>query len=300
MKNILSNEKKQIRKFFYFFVSIILTLGLSISLQSLLAAWTAPTASPPSGNTNPPVYDESSLSGIQIADDVQVIGGYIEDVTGKLARNLVGSNVWNIGSGSIGNFTQNGATAENVREWGLGPHGNRTILWTAYNDATSDADGGWNFYNIPIKHLKAYRVSVWIKKTGSTSGNTYIGCSGSATNNLNGTAKTNPYFWEGDLPELNKWYLLVAYIHGSGDTSTTSYGGIYDGVTGKKVINMTDFKNRPDFSEHWKSVWSQRERIIGQLGVNFHDVKDENFTVEIVDGKPLVRILDFKTTSLKK
>ncbi|MDD5295041.1 MAG: hypothetical protein PHP21_03995 [Patescibacteria group bacterium] len=35
--------------------SIILTLGLSISLGSLLAAWTAPAGNPPEGNIATPI-----------------------------------------------------------------------------------------------------------------------------------------------------------------------------------------------------------------------------------------------------
>ena len=172
--------------------------------------------------------------------------GYVEDVSGVVHGNLVSSHSWTISSGSIGIFSQNGGTAENSREWGIGPHGNRAILWKTTPDATSGPDGGWNSAAVSINHTKTYRSSVWIKKTGSADGNTYFGCSGSTTNNLDGTANSNPYFWAGDLPSLDKWYLLVGYIHGSGDTSTTSYGGIYDGETGKKVISMTDFENKGD------------------------------------------------------
>lgn len=73
-----------------------------------------------------------------------------------------------------------------------------------------------------------------------------MGADGANTNNLDGSQNTNPYFFA--IPttniELNKWYLLVGYIHASTDTSTTSYGGVYDGVTGRKIIAGTDFKNR--------------------------------------------------------
>jgi hypothetical protein len=170
--------------------------------------------------------------------------GYVEDVSGVVHGNLVSSHSWIINSGSVGIFNQNGGAAENSREWGVGPHGNRTILWKATPDAISDADGGWNSAGVSIDHTKTYRSTVWIKKTGSNDGTTYLGCSGATTNNLNGTPNINPYFWAGDLPSLNKWYLLVGYIHGSGDTSITSYGGIYDGETGKKVISMTDYENK--------------------------------------------------------
>ncbi len=40
----------------HLFLAIFLTLGLSISLQSLLAAWTPPSAAPPNGNVTEPLY----------------------------------------------------------------------------------------------------------------------------------------------------------------------------------------------------------------------------------------------------
>lgn len=161
-------------------------------------------------------------------------------------RNFLDTASWTEGNGSAGNFLMNGDASENVREWGTNPYNERDILWKAVPDAVSGADGGWNFRDIPIDHTKGYRSMVWIKKTGSADGRTYLGAGQSGlTHNLNDTVNTNPYFWSGDLPELDKWYLLVGYIHGSSDPSTESLGGIYDGETGAKVLSMTDFKNAP-------------------------------------------------------
>ena len=42
-------------------ITIVLVLGASISLQSLLAAWTAPTADPPGDNTNSPIYNAGTV-----------------------------------------------------------------------------------------------------------------------------------------------------------------------------------------------------------------------------------------------
>lgn len=157
---------------------------------------------------------------------------------------IIDSDSWEAGSGSAPGYSQNGATSENAREYGIGPHGDNVLLWKGGNDASSNADGGWNSALIPIDHTKTYRSTIWIKKTGSNTGSTYFGCYGPSTNRLNGDDWNNPYYWVGDLPELNKWYLIVAYIHGSGDPSIESYGGIYDGVTGEKVRPITDAKNK--------------------------------------------------------
>lgn len=160
------------------------------------------------------------------------------------SQNLLQLSDWNIGSGSVGMFSGNGNTAENVREWGIAPNGKRAILWKAIPDVSSNADGGWNSSTFPIDHTKMYRFTTWMKKTNSHAGNSYFGCHAfpSTVTTLSGSSNSNPYFWYGDLPELNKWYLIVGYIHGSGDNSTASYGRIFDGETGKKVANITDYK----------------------------------------------------------
>ncbi len=165
-------------------------------------------------------------------------------VTDSYCQNKLNLSDWNIGSGSVGMFSANGSSAENIREWGTSPNGKRAILWKAVPDANSNSDGGWNTTAFPIDHSKMYRFSTWMKKTNSNNGYSYLGCNAypSTVTTLGGSSNGNPYFWYGDLPELNKWYFIVGYVHGSGDNSTTNYGGIYDGETGKKVANTTDFK----------------------------------------------------------
>ncbi|MCT4602043.1 MAG: hypothetical protein N4A59_03930 [Marinifilum sp.] len=163
------------------------------------------------------------------------------------AQNLINPGQWTVGSGSVRNFSQNGASSENIREWGEDPFGTRSLLWKAVPDSGNNGDGGWNTASFPIDHSKMYRFSVWVKKTNSYSGHTYLGCYcyPDYVLRLNGTSTNNPYFWHGDPPVLGKWYLLVGYIHASNDPSTSNYGGLYDGETGEKVIDFTDFKFPP-------------------------------------------------------
>jgi hypothetical protein len=156
------------------------------------------------------------------------------------AQNLLDLQSWLPGQGSTGIFAKAGLDSENFREWGEGPNGKRVVLWKAQPDGNYDADGGWATNAFGINHNNMYRYMVWIKMTNSFTGTAYLGCGGVL--NLAGVADSNPYFWYGKPPKLDRWYLLVGYIHGSGDASTTSYGGIYDGVTGEKVIAMNDFK----------------------------------------------------------
>jgi hypothetical protein len=82
--------------------------------------------------------------------------------------------------------------------------------------------------------------------SGSLSGRFFFGCDDNgATKDLNGTLDLNPYFVSGLLGSLtvNRWYLLVGFIHGSGyGTSPAGLGGVYDPVTGAQVLSATEFK----------------------------------------------------------
>jgi len=163
----------------------------------------------------------------------------------SFGQNMLDMSAWTIGSGSISGFNQNGTTSENSREWGVGPLGNRVILWKASPDAVSGADGGWNTDNFSIDHTKMYRLSIWIKKTNSNVGATYFGPRSLGANLLHvntGVEFSNPYFFSSDLPQLDKWYLLVSYVHGSGDNSTAHLGEIYDADSGASVVGLRDFK----------------------------------------------------------
>lgn len=158
------------------------------------------------------------------------------------SQDLVSSDSWTLGSGSVAGFTLNGSSSENIRELGISPHGQESVLWKAIPDAGGNASGGWQTDWFAIDRTKMYRFSVWIKKTNSNDGTTYFGCYSNDVLTLSGAVNPNPYFWAGDLPALNKWYLLVGYVHAYNDPSTINHGGIYDIETGAKVFSITDFK----------------------------------------------------------
>lgn len=161
-----------------------------------------------------------------------------------VAQNELDTNTWTIGSGSVTGFVQNGTTAENSREYGRNHLGEQVLLWQATPDAGSDADGGWNSDYHLIDPSQSYRFSVWIRKTNSASGITYFGFDepSGLLFSLDGLPNATPYFWSGDLPRLDRWYLLVGFVHGSNTDVTTHSGRMYDGVTGAVVEELTDFK----------------------------------------------------------
>ncbi|TSD04844.1 MAG: Uncharacterized protein Greene07147_898 [Parcubacteria group bacterium Greene0714_7] len=174
------------------------------------------------------------------------VNGYVRSKTGYLDRNMLDTTVWTVSSGTIGGFSLNGEIAENERVWSTDPLGRPALIWKSVNDVGSNADGGWDYANIPVSANKAYRSSVWVKKDTTSSGTVYFGAnSDNSTLDLAGTTNNNPYYFALASSNLipNRWYLFVGYIHANNDASVTSYSGVYDGVTGQKVFSGTDYKN---------------------------------------------------------
>jgi hypothetical protein len=165
----------------------------------------------------------------------------------SIAQNMLDSNSWTVGTGSVGEFDKSGLIHKNSRELGKNHLGEEVVLWKATPDADSDPDGGWNTDYYTIDATASYRFSVWIKKTNSNDGATFFGFSSYDNGihyglTLSDWLDPNPYFWHGDLPQLDTWYLLVGYVHKNGHSATTSLGGIYDGETGEKVLVTRDYK----------------------------------------------------------
>lgn len=160
--------------------------------------------------------------------------------------NLLDYSTWTEGSGSAPGFTRIGANAENIRLLGESPFGNQEILWQCTPDTADNNDGGWNSAFQNVDAGKTYRMTVWIKRTNSQNGRSVFGVQARnasnawSTTRLDGTAVNAINFFLGDLEELDKWYLLVGYIHPANADVPVSNGGIYDPVTGLKVRNLTD------------------------------------------------------------
>jgi hypothetical protein len=126
---------------------------------------------------------------------------------------------WTLGSGGVGNFSQNGSTDENQRVLGTDPFGNTSILWETRANGTAQDDGGWNHSSFSADNTKLYRMSVWVKRTSSSAGGTfYLGTNGGGqcVLRLDGSygEECNPY-WEckgtGSYTQ-NVWYLVVGHV----------------------------------------------------------------------------------------
>lgn len=127
---------KHLKQLSYLLVSIFLTLGLSLSFQSLLAAWTPPTSAPPNGNVSAPLNesgaDQVKLGGLGLGGNFTVSGN--SSFSGAVG---IGTSAPN----SQAHFYQiTGANAELDIQSVSGANKH----WAIYHDRTSDDLRFWN------------------------------------------------------------------------------------------------------------------------------------------------------------
>ena len=148
--------------------------------------------------------------------------------------------LWNEGSGDYSKYLQYGTNANNKREILPTPFNMPDVVWKCISTADGDTDGGFYVPNIPIYHHLTYRYSIWVKQM-QRDGTILFGCDPNTS--LYSGQTSDGLFWGGDLPELNKWYLLVGYINSSEDnTGEKSDAGIYDPKTGRKASDTVKFR----------------------------------------------------------
>jgi hypothetical protein len=98
--------------------------------------------------------------------------------------------------------------------------------------------------------------------------------------------ETNAYFSSGDLPEVDKWYLVVGYVQGMGDTDYTDRGAVYDGETGNRVAGAGNFQ--------W---WSQSTYVRNRVYMFYSDDNPEQIQhafdprFEEISGAPQISTL---------
>ena len=196
------------------------------------------TTSPVSGHNKDEV-----MTSVQYFDG---LGRLKQTVAVNAGGNAVSNNAipidWSENATTTDFYNRNGTENENKIVSGTTPFGGTDLLWECLPDATSNNDGGWNTDYFKVDNTKSYRYSVWVKRTGSHAGTTYHGIQ--EVDNLDGTPNGNPYFWAGDLPQLNTWYLLVGVVHPhTYRGSDTGVSGVYD-TSGNKVKDGTEYRWR--------------------------------------------------------
>jgi hypothetical protein len=193
---------------------------------------------------------DAQLKNMQIAVDASVINAAAQATAiAYKGHSRINDESWVVGTtGSQGAFTVNGDLAENKVVQALAANGFAKKVWQCIPDSTINADGGWGLtatHADTNDHNKKWLYGVYIK-TSSHSGATYLGCGGGISNLISGggAANGNPYFYGGgDLPQLNKWYLVVGLVHEYNYTGgDLDVSGIYDPETGERVVDAGEFR----------------------------------------------------------
>lgn len=149
--------------------------------------------------------------------------------------------LWHTGTGNDGKYLMMGTNAENERDVAESPFNMPDVVWKCISTANSNIDGGFEAVNIPIYNTYTYRYSIWVKQM-QKDGYITFGCDPN-TMEAETEVVSDGIFWAGDVPEINKWYLLVGYINGSEDnTGAKKDSGVWDPETGRRILNINNFK----------------------------------------------------------
>jgi hypothetical protein len=133
-----------------------------------------------------------------------------------------------------------GLAEENSFVTGYDHDGFSTILWRCQSDGGVDADGGFTV-DFTADPTKTYRLIVYMRK-GTNDGTTSFGCHSAYTENLDGSANSDPYFWTGSLPD-DRDCIIIGIIHPAGYTGgDLEIAGLYDAATGEKLEAGTEFR----------------------------------------------------------
>lgn len=208
-------------------------------------------------------------------------------------QNLLDFSNWTVGTGSALPFVKYGLTSENERLNYTNNVGEPVIAWRGESSGPYGQSGGWTTQTISIDNSQTYMMTVWIKKENSNDGRSGFGL----YSNLNGSSQvrslttnnsiTHPKFYFDKLPELNKWYLLVAYIHDKDYTGTISPSVLYDGDTGKRLESITGYKFSPS------ATTLQHRAFLYTYTSNVQDVQYmADPAIYVVDGtEPSIEVL---------
>lgn len=215
------------------------------------------------------------------------------------------SDTWVVGSAAPTGYVLNqdvpGESTFAVRE---GPYGEDVVVNVCESKDTPSGDpgpdGGWGMsaYNIFINPLKSHLMAVWVKRVTPVasptviSGQFYWGLhTNSATDvlTLAGASDTNPYTVSGAvqtlMPEADKWYLAVGFIHENGyGTTDTGISGIYDPDTGAKVFSGVEYKWPSDAHRLEHRCYHYYNQTISGEAQQMWDPKVYECTVSEADG----------------
>lgn len=128
----------------------------------------------------------------------------------------------------------------------VGPDGQPALVWRATSGTGGENQGGFNRWpGDLVDASRPYRFAVWMRCSGDTSGNYYLGCD--SVRAIGSVVEfPNPYFMYAGRSTLvpGRWYLLAGYVlpwnYNTGPV--TAQSGVWDSQTGEKVLTGTDFQ----------------------------------------------------------
>ena len=199
---------------------------------------------------------------------------------------------WELGEWSIWDYLVYWSASESDRILGLNPTWVQDVVWESGSTDTGDNDGWWQNTSIVLDTSKTYRVSSWFKKTGNlTTWVSYLWTNWPVSSVKSWASTTNPYFWLWDFPEIDKWFLVVWYIHPIGYTGTEAQWWIYSTDSLENLgIPRDDF-----IHQAWNTIGRHRAylRVINDSSIHqqFYDPRYEEIPASLVgDVKDLLPV----------
>ena len=201
---------------------------------------------------------------------------------------------WEAGSGSATHWISEGATSESLREYDTDPFGGESLIWKSINkDTFNNDEGGFSGGHAYVDITKLHRISIFVKQEDNV-GIKYVGVHG-RNDSLSRIAMARvsdgfttidgAYAFSGDLPQNDKWYLVVFHVRPNGSTITSNHpdSGIYELDTGQKLTypTITDWR----INSTYITRLSVRGRYTGDTTTTENKVYWFEPRIDILDGK---------------
>ncbi len=172
---------------------------------------------------------------------------------------------WELGQATDtknGKWHRYGTQAENDVVYEAGPFGDTVKVWKSVTNDTGTTDGGFSArsHKFPYTSDAIYRFTVFQKASAKT-GTMYWQCTSYTSSDsddavnvseFDGTNNsTNKAWHSGDLPQNDRWYLFVGYLNPNGTSVNSGKSGLYDVLTGERVVADNDLRVNGSGATHW-------------------------------------------------
>lgn len=202
-----------------------------------------------------------------------------------LRKNMVDPSRWAVG---VDGWTAYGTAGTQTQLMAVGSDGSQQRVWQVTSTiGQANWQGGPLTRRITIDPAKTYRYIIPVKRVGANidSGFAYIGVQQFDSNvcDLNtSTLSNNAYFAATSLAGLtqDRWGIAVGYVYPAGSSGMTSTdAGIYDALTGAKIVNGTNF------------CWASSATVFAaRQGLYRSTAFTQNVTLQF--GQPLLQSVD--------